>query len=75
MFLEIDPPAAMSELIEWFNPAGQMPDADTTVLLIVGGDVEACVGYHDGERWIEVTGIPIGAPVVCWAHMPEGPAA
>lgn len=74
MFLEIDPPKAMSELIEWFDPAEQMPDSDTTVMVKLSGEADAWMGYHDGERWIDVTGFPMAVPII-WAHVPQGPAA
>lgn len=79
MFLEIDPPTVMSEIIEWFDPAEQMPDSDTTVLLIISGDPETSLGYHDGTTWLEALGVMDGFPimddVLFWAHLPEGPAA
>lgn len=74
MFLEIEQPKAMSEIIEWHEPGEQLPDAETTVLIIMGGEVDAWMGYFEGERWVDVTGFPIAAPIY-WAHLPEGPAA
>lgn len=74
MFLEIDPPRTLGEIIEWHAPADDMPDADETVLIIMGGDVEASMGFWDGERWLDVSAFPLGAAPLYWAHLPEGPA-
>lgn len=64
--------AAMSEIIEWFKAAETLPDSDTTVLIIQGGEVEAWPGYLDGEQWRSADGYPLQS-VLFWAHMPEGP--
>jgi hypothetical protein len=56
---------------------GDMPDADTNVLLgLVNGDV--CEGFYsccdDGERmcWYDVTAVPFHpGGVLAWAEMPE----
>ncbi|HJW23785.1 MAG TPA: hypothetical protein VJ576_02715 [Rhodocyclaceae bacterium] len=63
-----------AELIEWHDAAEDPPDADTTVLIIAGGDVEAWIGYLDGDQWRVADGMPIDTPVLYWAHLPEGPA-
>lgn len=73
MFLEIDPPRVLGELIEWHEPSDEMPDADETVLIIMPGDVESTMGFFDGERWCDATAFPINAAPIYWAHMPEGP--
>lgn len=64
--------ASMSELIEWHRADEALPDSDTTVLVIVGGDVESWPGYLDGDEWRNAEGFPL-ENVVFWAHMPEGP--
>lgn len=74
MFLEIDPPKAMSEIIEWFDPAEQMPGKETVMFIMHDGAEGAWMGYHDGERWINVSGYPMATPRL-WARRPQGPAA
>ena len=64
--------AAMSELIEWFRADEALPDSDTTVLIIQGGEVDCWPGYLDGEQWRNADGFPL-PDVLFWAHMPEGP--
>lgn len=43
-----------TEVIEWKDPAAEMPDSESTVLLCLeddtGREVEA--GFHDGEEWL-----------------------
>lgn len=64
--------AALSELIEWFRVGNTLPDSDTTVLVIQGGDVDVWPGYLDGDVWRNADGFPL-EDVLFWAHMPEGP--
>ena len=64
---------AYSEIIEWFDPADEMPDADLTVLILPSGEVDTVFGFFDGERWRDSEGFAVGA-VAFWAHKPEGPA-
>jgi len=64
--------AAMSELIEWFRADEVLPDTDTTVLVIQGGEVESWPGYLDGEQWRNAESFPLNN-VLFWAHLPEGP--
>lgn len=77
MVMEFESPKAMSEILEWHDPAEQFPDAHTTVLLIVAEDMETHVGYYDGTIWCDdvgtMHGFPIMDDVLFWAHMPEGP--
>ena len=62
-----------TEQIEWFRPADQLPDDDTTVLFIEAGEFDVFMGYLDADQWrAELHGEPIGA-VAWWAHLPEGP--
>lgn len=61
------------EYIRWHHTTEQLPDADTTVLIIQGGDVDAFVGWLDGDQWRFADGMPCDN-VLWWAHMPEGPA-
>lgn len=64
-----------TETIEWFRPGDKLPDDDTTVLFIEAGEVEAFIGWLDGNQWrAEPDGTPIEA-VAWWANMPEGPSA
>lgn len=64
---------ARSEIIEWFRPEERLPDDDTTVLVIHGGDDEVFLGFHDAGRWKDADGFLMDN-VVFWAHLPEGPA-
>lgn len=61
-----------AELIEWHNAATDKPDSDTTVLIIPGGELEATIGYLDGDRWRYGEGMPCDS-VIWWAHLPTGP--
>lgn len=65
-------PASMSELVEWHLATKELPDADITVMTIVGGEVEAWPGYWDGDQWRNADGMPAGK-VIYWADMLEGP--
>jgi len=65
--------ATQSEIIEWFRPVEMLPDDDTTVLVIQGGDTEVFLGFHDAGRWKDADGFRMDN-VVFWAHLPEGPA-
>lgn len=67
----IDQPAAESELIEWHR-VENLPDSDTTVLIIAGGDTEVWLGYLDGDQWRDADGFRIDN-VIYWAHVPSGP--
>ena len=63
----------LSEIIEWHDATKDLPDEDTTVLIIAGGDVEAWPGYLDGDTWRVADGMPVDTPVIYWAHLPQGP--
>lgn len=65
-------PVAMAELIEWHDATEVLPDADETVLIIMGGDVEAWVGYLDGDQWRDDSAFPVDR-VIYWASLPQGP--
>lgn len=72
-----DEGGSMAELLQWHRVAdGDMPDADTTVLLwIMDGQVgDWEPGWWDGEHWrlCESGGVVFGV-VTQWAE-PEGPA-
>lgn len=64
--------AALSEIIEWFRTEDSLPDDDTTVLVIQGGDTEVFLGFYDSGRWKDADGFLLN-DVIFWAHMPEGP--
>jgi hypothetical protein len=64
--------ATQSEIIDWFRPVEMLPDDDTTVLVITGGEVEVWPGFLDGDVWRSADGFPL-PDVLFWAHMPEGP--
>lgn len=75
MFLEIDPPRSLGEIIEWHEVSAELPDADTTVLILEAGEVEATMGYLDGCTWRNLDSWPLPNAPVYWADLPEGPAA
>jgi len=64
---------SMTETIEWHRADEVLPDADTTVMVIHGGDVDAWPGYYDGIHWFCADGFRL-ADVLFWADMLEGPA-
>jgi len=68
------PDMIMSEIVEWHEAAREKPDADITVMIIAGGDVEAYPGWWDGEQWRSADGMPC-ANVIYWTDMLEGPLA
>lgn len=74
MFLEIDPPRSLGEIIEWHEVSTELPDADTTVLILEAGEVEATMGYLDGGVWRNLDSWPLPNAPVYRAHLPEGPA-
>lgn len=56
--------------MNWIDAAKQLPDSDTTVLIHVPGDDEPVwLGFHDGEMWRYVDGMPIPG-VTQWADIP-----
>lgn len=61
-----------TELIHWHRLPGQLPDADTTVLVESKHGAEIWPGYLDGDIWRWATGMPVVGKVVAWAHMPAG---
>lgn len=61
-----------TETIQWHDAKRDLPDSDSTVLIIPGGEVEAWTGYLDGEQWRYVDGMPCSS-VIWWADIPEGP--
>lgn len=62
-----------TETIVWHDVNIELPDSDVTVLIIPGGEIEAWVGYLDGEQWRYADGMPCNS-VVWWAQVPTGPA-
>ncbi|WP_045223686.1 hypothetical protein [Methyloterricola oryzae] len=56
--------------IHWKKAVAEQPDSDTTVLVHhPDADEPTWLGYHDGEDWYYVDGMP--AKVQRWAHLPE----
>jgi hypothetical protein len=57
-----------------FNPPGQHPDADTSVLVSIDVEgLEVWDGHWDGQHWIDDTrGAPFSWPVTAWADKPQG---
>jgi hypothetical protein len=62
-----------TETITWTPVTEGLPDADTTVLLSLDGehDEPTWIGFHDGNRWLDISGMPIQG-VIGWADMPAG---
>jgi len=55
----------------WIGVDATLPDADRTVLVNISGESSEPVwaGYHDGEQWLDVSGMPI--TVTHWCDFPE----
>lgn len=63
---------ALWRLCRWKDVNKELPDADETVLIATIDNTEPVwLGYYDGERWLDVEGIPVN--VSHWAPMPEAP--
>lgn len=63
---------ALWRLCHWKDVNKELPDADETVLVATIDNTEPVwLGYYDGERWLDVEGIPV--KVAHWAPMPEAP--
>jgi hypothetical protein len=60
----------MQETITWTPVTERLPDDDTSVLLQLS-DGEVTTGWHEGRRWMDVTGYPV-FDVSHWAPMPVG---
>lgn len=68
-----------AELLEWHSTdAGDMPDAETTVLMWViatDGCIDWCVGWWTGDEWLDASsGSRVAGRITHWAQ-PDGPAA
>ena len=51
-----------------------MPEAGTTVLIHVPGDVEPVwFGFWDGRRWHYIEGLPVRGKVRHWCVVPKPP--
>ena len=61
-----------TETITWHRLPGQMPDADTTVLVEAEHADEVWPGYLDGTTWRWATSLPVDGKVLAWADMPAG---
>lgn len=61
----------LTETLTW-KPASELPDSDTTVHLFDPTASEPVwPGYHNGERWLYVDGMP--ATPTHYSEMPGGP--
>lgn len=68
-------PLKFVEEIVWQRVDVAMSDADETVLITSDEIVDhTWLGYHDGESWILVDGMPVFG-VTCWAPLPSGPVS
>lgn len=57
----------------WIDAGKELPDAETTVLVCIKGANEPVwLGYHSGERWLDVEGFVI--EVSHWAEIPLAPS-
>jgi len=59
----------------WISTEEQLPDSDTTVLIYEPDSASEPVwmGYHDGEKWQDLSGWPCRTPVTHWRHLPDPP--
>jgi hypothetical protein len=58
----------------WTKVSVSLPDDEITVLLAFT-DGEVWPGYKDGDRWRDLSGIPVGMDrITHWMDMPAGPA-
>lgn len=59
---------------DWVPIYDGRPDSDETVLIayLDDGDDEVFMGYHDGEKWVDVSGMPVHG-MTHWANLPEPP--
>ncbi len=64
----------LTEKIYWHPVGDQLPDDDTTVLIIIGGEVESFMGFLDADQWRLADGMPVDG-VLYWAELPGGPVA
>lgn len=69
--LGLDAGAKRRVTIDWISVDERMPDADMAVMLDYDG--ESWPGVYDGERWFDLTGMPIVAQVLNWSEYPEVP--
>lgn len=73
--------APVKETITWVTD-GSLPDIDDDDFVLVHstwGDLNefhhVWPGFHDGDRWMSVDGVPVPPPVAGWAYMPTGTKA
>jgi hypothetical protein len=68
--------SAIAETIHWRLVADELPDADSTVLVLGPNTDPVWLGYYDGRDidgdpvWFAVDGVEVR--VTHWAHMPLG---
>lgn len=65
------PEWAAIEILNWARD-GSLPDDDELVLIEEAGTGDVLAGYHDGDQWHAIDGMPINADVVAWATWPAG---
>lgn len=67
-------PPDMVEVIHWHKTSpDELPDADTTVLIIESGEVDASLGFLDGDVWRSLEAWPLAQAPLYWAYAPCGP--
>lgn len=62
----------LTHLITWVNVETELPDSDTTVL-IVDGDNDVFAGFLDGDLWRYESGDRVASGVLYWADLPPSP--
>lgn len=61
------------EVVVWTRVDVALPDSDTTVVITLDpehANEPVWLGYHDGEKWRDVSGLVV--EVLYWADMPRG---
>ncbi|UCV02340.1 hypothetical protein [Dechloromonas denitrificans] len=64
---------SMTETVTWTDAAQLLPEDSATVMIIIGGDVEATMGYHEDNQWHYWDGMPCTLRVIYWCNLLEGP--
>lgn len=68
------PFAVLTQTVSWIPAEKEAPAALCTVLVVGTGppwNNGAFIGYHDGQKWRSLTGLPIA--VAYWAYFPKPP--
>lgn len=68
--------AAIAATIQTWHPVSAgLPDSDTTVIIYAPeADEPIWLGYHDGEAWMDISGLTLEWPVIHWMQLPEPPS-